>query len=90
MLRTLLPVSLLLLVPNIGHAQDPLPNVMADHAYFGPIWFASATDSAAFSNFRNGLRTVQPTGTQDTTMVVPHAVAGRSTRWPLVGEPRGQ
>lgn len=69
MLRTLLPASLLLLVPYIGHAQDTLPNVMADHAYFGPARYANATDSADFSQFRNGLRTVQPTGTKDTTVV---------------------
>ncbi len=29
MMRDLLPASLLLLVPYIGHAQDTLPNVMA-------------------------------------------------------------
>ncbi len=69
MMRTLFLASLLLLMPYIGHAQDTLPNVMADHAYFGPIWFANATDSADFSQFRNGLRTVQPTGTKDTTVV---------------------
>ena len=69
MMRDLLPASLLLLVPYIGHAQDTLPNLMADHAYFGPIWYANATDSADFSQFRNGLRTVPPTGTKDTTQV---------------------
>ena len=69
MMRDLLPASLLLLVPYIGHAQDTLPNLMADHAYFGPARYANATDSADFSQFRNGLRTVQPTGTKDTTQV---------------------
>jgi hypothetical protein len=69
MMRDLLPASLLLLVPYIGHAQDTLPNGMADHAYFGPARFANATDSADFSHFRNGLRTVHPTGTKDTTKV---------------------
>ncbi|MBK9760977.1 MAG: hypothetical protein IPO90_13640 [Flavobacteriales bacterium] len=69
MMHTLLPASLLLLVPFIGHAQDTLPNVMADHAYFGPARYANATDSADFSHFRNGLRSVHPTGTKDTTKV---------------------
>jgi len=69
MMRDLLPASLLLLVPYIGHAQDTLPNGMADHAYFGPAQFENATDSADFSQFRNGLRTVQPTGNKDRTKV---------------------
>lgn len=68
-MRTLLPAALLLLVPFIGRAQNTLPSFMADDAYFGPAWFASATDSADFSQFRKGLRTVQPTGTKDTTQV---------------------
>ena len=69
MMRTLFPAALLLLVPYNGRAQDTLPNLMADHAYFGPARFANATDSADFSHFRNGLRTVQPTGTKDTTQL---------------------
>jgi len=69
MMRDLLPASLLLLVPYIGHAQDTLPNLMADHAYFGPARFANATDSADFSQSRNRLRSVPPTGTKDTTKV---------------------
>ncbi|MBL0045236.1 MAG: hypothetical protein IPP33_12845 [Flavobacteriales bacterium] len=69
MMHTLLPASLLLLMPFIGHAQDTLPNYLADHAYFGPARYANATDSADFSHFRNGLRSVHSTGTKDTTKV---------------------
>lgn len=69
MMRTLLLAALLLLVPFVGHAQDTLPNFMADHAYSGPARFANATDSADFLQFRKGLRTVQPTNTKDTTLV---------------------
>ncbi len=69
MMRDLLPASLLLLVPHIGHAQNTLPNVMVDHAYFGPAQFENATDSADFSQFRQGLRTVQPTHTKVTAQV---------------------
>ncbi|MBK8498052.1 MAG: hypothetical protein IPL52_04360 [Flavobacteriales bacterium] len=58
-----------LLVPFIGHAQDTLPNFMVDHAYFGPASFRDPQDSADFLHFRKGLRTVQPTGTKDTTNV---------------------
>jgi len=68
-MRTLLPVALLLFVPLIGHAQDTLPNYLADHAYFGPASFESPQDSADFLHFRKGLRTVQPTNTKDTTKV---------------------
>jgi len=68
-MRNLLLVALLLLVPVLGHAQDTLRNYMADHAYFGPASFASATDSADFSRFRNGLRTAHLTGTTDTAKV---------------------
>ena len=68
-MHALLPAAFLLLVPFMGHAQDTLPNFMADHAYFGPAWFENSQDSADFVHFRKGLRTVQPTGTKDTTMV---------------------
>ena len=68
-MRTLLPAALLLLVPFMGHAQDTLPNYLADHLYFGPAQYENATDSAAFWHFRNGLRTFDPTTTKDTTMV---------------------
>ena len=66
---SLLPAALLLLVPFIGHAQDTLPNYLADHAYFGPASFETPQDSADFLHFRKGLRTVQPTNTKDTTKV---------------------
>ena len=66
---SLLPAALLLLVPFIGHAQDTLPNIMADHAYFGPAWFENPQDSADFLHFRKGLRTVHTTYTKDTTKV---------------------
>lgn len=68
-MRTVLVAALLLLVPFIGHAQDTLPDLMADHAYFRPARYMNATDSADFSRFRNGLRTVRPAGTKDTTKV---------------------
>ena len=68
-MRTVLIAALLCLVPFIGHAQDTLPDLMADHAYFGPAWYKNTTDSAEFSRFRKGLRTVRPAGTKDTTQV---------------------
>ena len=68
-MRTLQPAAFLLLVPFIGHAQDTLPNYLADHAYFGPASFETPQDSAAFLHFRKGLRNVHPTNTKDTTKV---------------------
>ena len=68
-MRTVLTAALLLLVPFMGHAQDTLPDLMAEHAYFSPAWYKNATDSADFSRFRKGLRTVRPTGTKDTAQV---------------------
>ena len=62
-------MALLLFVPFIGHAQDTLPNYVADHPYFGPASFANATDSADFLHFRKGLRKVEPTMHKDTTKV---------------------
>ena len=68
-MHTLLPAALLVLVPFIGHAQDTLPNYLADHAYFRSASFETPQDSADFLRFRNGLRMVQPTSTKDTAMV---------------------
>ena len=68
-MRTVLTAALLLLVPFMGHAQDTLPSFMADQGSFGPARYKYATDSADFWRFRNGLRTVRPAGTKDTTQV---------------------
>ncbi len=68
-MHTLLPTALLLLVPFIGHAQDTLPYLMADHLYFGPAHFANAKDSADFTRFRQGLKSVDTTLPMDTRKV---------------------
>lgn len=59
----------LLLLPCLGHAQDTLPYYMADHMYFSPANFANAQDSAEFTQFRAGLRTVEPTSPADTARI---------------------
>ena len=62
-------LAVLLLLGTIGRAQDTLPDIMDDHAYFGPIHFANSSDSADFMHFRRGLRMVQRSDAQDTMKV---------------------
>lgn len=52
---TTLTAILLLFLPCIGLAQDPLPPFMDDHLYFGSARYANAQDSADFMRFRSGL-----------------------------------
>jgi len=66
MMRDLLPASLLLLVPYIGHAQDT-PTTFQDDDLFGPTFFASAANSADYSHFRQGLTWEQLVSSTDTT-----------------------
>lgn len=69
-MRTLLPAALLLLVPFIGHAQDTLPNYLADHAYFGPASFETPRTAPTSCISAKGWRMVPPTNTKDTTKVL--------------------
>jgi hypothetical protein len=55
---THLAFTVLLLLPCLCPAQDTLSYSLVDHHYFGPVHFANAKDSAEFTQFRKGVRTI--------------------------------
>lgn len=57
-MRHLVPVVLLIACST--SAQEPLLDVMSDHAHFGPAHFENAQDSAEFMRFRQGLTSLMP------------------------------
>lgn len=67
-MRTTFPAILLLFLPCIALAQEPLPPFMDDHLYFGAPRYAQATDSAEFMRFRSGLKVDTLPRTVDTTV----------------------
>ena len=63
------------------HAQEPLPDAMSGHLYFGPAHYENAQDSADFTRFRQGLTSVAPNTTATDTYRMVWREDQRSGRW---------
>lgn len=59
-MRISLPAALIVLLPLFAQAQD-LPTTMEAEHFFGPMYWASAADSADHSVFRQGMSMVEET-----------------------------
>ncbi len=59
-MRTILPAALSIVLPLLAEAQDPPTTSMVEQP-FGPMYWASAADSADYSVFRKGMSMVEET-----------------------------